>query len=262
MATFKHLYSSALTLELGTADSTKLFTDARRQAAINNGLLAFADLTECLQRQSTFACSHAVREYDLNSSINVPGEDFLRFSKHPPEFVELDTASIATYRSGEDFPRKDIAAMNAYQSGWRESTAGDPTGWYERIDGGRRFFGFDTPPSINSSESAKVILPYVAKPAVLTSDTDVPFTFGGLTRRDLEPFHQAATHYAAYELEKLRLNEEASQRQLQTFLGYVQRLVQTFRPKGGSQVRMARNFFSEQRGTRWEALDGPKAKWW
>lgn len=262
MATFSHLWSSALTLELGTADSTKLFTDSRRKAAINNGLLAFADLTECLQRQSTFSCSHAVREYDLNSSINVPGEDFLRFAKQPPEFAAVDTAGVATFLSGEAFPRKDIAGMNAYEPGWRASTAGDPAGWYERVDGGARYFGFDTPPAINSSESAKVILPYIAKPAVLTSDTDVPFTFATVARRDLEPFVQASVHYAAYELEKLRLNEEASQRQLQTFLGYVQRLVQTFRPKGGSQVRLGRNYFTEVRTRRRDQYDGPVAKWW
>lgn len=261
MAEFSHLYSSALTLELGTADSTKLFTDARRKAAINNGLLAFADLTECLQRQSTFACSNAISEYDLNSSVNVPGEDFLRFSKQPPEFVSLDTASVATYLSGENFPRKDIAGLNTYESGWRESTGGTPTGWYERVDGGARYFGLDVPPLINSSESAKVILPYVAKPATLTADTAVPFTFGTVTRRDLEPFVQACVHYAAFELEKLRLNEEASQRQLQTFLGYVQRFVQTFRPKGGTQVRTGRNYFSEQRRQR-EDASGPLAWPW
>ena len=49
MTLFSSLYSARLDRELGTDDSTVLFTTARRKAAINEGQAEFADLTECLR---------------------------------------------------------------------------------------------------------------------------------------------------------------------------------------------------------------------
>jgi hypothetical protein len=53
MTQFSSLWGRLLTQELGTDDSTQLFTDARRKAAINDGIREFADLTECFVRTST-----------------------------------------------------------------------------------------------------------------------------------------------------------------------------------------------------------------
>ncbi len=252
MPQFSKLYSSKLDQELGTDDRI-LFTAARRKSAINLGLLQFADLTECLTRQSTVTSSHGVREYDLLSTVQMGGSsDFLRLSKQGPEYHFTDTGGHVTYVAGDQFPRRDIPWLNQNQSGWRASTAGTPGCYYERIDGGHRYFGVDTPPDIDSTagESGQFVIPYVAKPAVLTSDTDVPFTVGTVTRSDLEPFHQGAVHFAASELEKLRVNTEASQMQLQIALGYVQRFVQTFRPKGGTQMRSVKSYFADARRSR------------
>ena len=239
------MYSSALTQEIGTADSTRLFTDARRQLGINNGVLAFVDLTECALRQSTIVSSHGVREYNLLSTVNVPGGDFLRCLNQQPEFHFTDASSRVTYITGDEFLRRDLNWLNQYQPGWRDSTGGTPSAWYLRPDGGALYFGFNTPPDIDSSESAKVIWPYLARPAVMSASTDVPFTFSGAARTDLEPYHQAAVHYAAYEMEKLRSDEGASQTQWQLFLGYVNRYIQSVRPRGGRQIRQMRNYFSE-----------------
>ena len=249
---FSHMYSSALTQELGTSDSTKLFTDARRQQAVNNGMLAFVELTECAVRQSTIVSSHGVREYNLLSTVNVPGGDFLCLSRQGPEFQFTDTAGHVQYITGEDFPRRDINWLNQYAPGWRSSTGGTPSAYYERPDGGAYFFGLDTPPQINAGQSAKVLLSYVARPAIMTASTDVPFTFGGLTRTDLEEFHHAPVHYAAYELEKLRGETQAIATQWQLFTSYVERLLRRMRPKGGRTVRFTRNYFSEARTRRWE----------
>ena len=256
---FSQMYSSALDLELGTDDSTRLFTTARRKAAINRGVEEFADLTECLTRQSTVVSSHGVGEYDLLSTVNVPGGDLLRLSKQRPEFQHTSSGSTATvtYVSGEMFARRDVEWLNQYEPGWRTSTAGTPSFWYERMDGGKRLLGLYPPPEITSSESAKVVLNYVAKPQPLTDDTHVPFAFastatGGSTgvRTDLDPYHQAVVHFAAYQLEKLRVNTEQSDRQLQVFLGYVQRCLQMMRPKGGQTVKLARSYLSESRRAR------------
>ena len=261
---FSHMWSSGLTIELGNADSTKLFTDARRQNAVNNGVLMFVDLTECLVRESTIASSHGVREYNLMSSVNIPGLDYLKPAKQQPEFQFTDTNGNVQYVTGDDFPRRDINWLNQYQPGWRQSTGGTPGSWYLRPDGGRVLFGFDTPPEIDSTagESAKVLFPYVQRPAVMTSSTDIPFTVNSTVRSDLEPYHQAAVHYGAYELEKLRLNDAGAQTQYQLFLGYVQRYLQTMRVRGGQQIRAARNYFREARSKRWTASDAPISDPW
>ena len=254
--TFAHLYSSALTQELGTADSTRLFTDARRKLGINNGVLAFTDLTECYIRQSTVVSSHGVREYNLLSTVNVPGADFLRLARQGPEYQFTNDTTIVTYVSGKDFPRRDINWLNDFTPGWRRSTGGTPSAWYLRPDGGNLWFGFNTPPEIDSSESAKVLLTYVATPATMTDDTSVPFTIGSTVRTDLIGYHQAFTHYGAFELEKLRLNDAGSQSQWQQFMNYVERYIRLHRPRGGQQVRTGRNYFSEVRDRRWTSGDG------
>lgn len=273
MPTFKHLYSSALDYELGTDDSTRLFTDGRRKQSVNEGLEQFAELTECFVRESTLVSSHGVREYSLNSTLNIPGNDYVRPARQRPEFQLTSShggsSAQITYVSGDAFERREIDWLNQYEPGWRESTGGTPRFWYERMDGGVRFFGLHPPPEIGSSETAKVRFPYVAKPPVLTSDTDVPYSvastaIGGSTgiRTDLDVYHQAAVHYAAHKLEKLRVNTEASQMQLQTFLGWVEKYLAARTPKGGQTLKAARSYFADARRKRSAGLDLPAKTGW
>ncbi len=255
--TFSHLYSSALTQELGTADIAKLFTTARRQQAVNNGQLAFVELTECAVRQSTIVSSHGVREYNLLSTVNVPGGDFLCLSKQGPEYRFVDTAGHVQSIAGKDFPRRDLNWLNDNQPGWRDSTGGTPSAYYERPDGAALYFGFDTPPQLTAGQSGLVILPYVAKPVVMGSlgnNQPGPFVFAGSTesRTDLEPYHMALAHYAAFELEKLRGEVAASATQWQLFTSYADRVIRKMTPKGGRTIRQARNYFSEARTRRWD----------
>lgn len=273
MATFSHLFSSALDLELGTDDSTRLFLTARRQSAINEGVQQFADLTECFTRQSTVVSSHGIAEYNLLSTVNVAGGDFVRLAKQRPEYQLTSShggsSAIVTYISGENFERRDVEWLNQYEPGWRQSTAGTPRVYYEREDGGRRLLGLFPPPDIGSSESAKVVLPYVAKPSTLTSDTDVPFAIASTAagpstgiRTDLEIYHQAVVHYGAHKLEKLRMNYDGSQTQMQIFLGYVQRYLGDHRPKGLKTVKHARSYFAETRRHQTGAeLPKPQTGW-
>lgn len=250
---FAELYSSALTHELGTDDSTRLFTDNRRKRAINRGVQEFCDLTGCALRQSTITCSNGVGEYNLNSTVNIVNGDFSRYAPQQPEYHLISSGSSAS-TSFSVLQRREIPWLNQYNPGWRGSTGSTPEHYYDRPDGGRRFFGLEPPPRVGSSEVGKVIFPYLAKPSSMTADTNVPFTFsdtnGSTTREDLEPYHQAAVHYAAYELEKLRRDYEASKMQLELFLGYVQRFKNQQEPQGGMQVRLARNYFNEMRSRR------------
>jgi len=257
---FSHLYSSALHRELGTDDSTRLFTDARRKDAINQGHLQFCALTECSLRISTFACSNAIGVYNLLSTTFVQPGDFLQFAGQQPEYRLESSGSTAsiTYIAGDHFPRRDVNWLNVNIPGWRSSTSGTPLAWYPEPDGGAYNFGLFPPPEIGSSEHGYVRLPYVARPSSLSSDTDVPFTFGSTVREDLQPFHQALVHYAAGELEKLRKDWQAVQVQQQLFQSYVTRYAQSRNPKGPRQMKSARNYFTEVKQRRGD----PFRPWW
>src|SRR6185503_11225469 len=111
---FSSLYGARLDEELGTDDSTVLFTTARRKAAINKGMTEFAELTECLIRQSTITLTGGTAEYNLNSSLVIPGEDFLRLAKQQVEFRYIDASSNVTVLSGDNLPRRDLNWQNRY----------------------------------------------------------------------------------------------------------------------------------------------------
>ena len=251
MATFKLLTNSWLDHELRTDDSTQLFTSTRRAQAVNDGLLEFAELTECFIRQSTIACSCNTQEYNLNSSA-ITSTDFVRVAAQGIEYHVLSSggSSIAklSVLAGDDFPRRDIEWLNRYDAGWQQSTTPvTPTGYYLRADGGQYIFGFDRRPNIKSSEVATLVLPYVARPVAMTSSGDIPFTVGGNTRTDLLPFHRAFVHYAAHQLEKLRGDDQASDRQLARFQEFVQRFIQKFRNKNGNWVTFGRHYLKDAR---------------
>lgn len=248
MATFASLYGTLLDYELGASDSAVLFLSAKRKAAVNEGLRQFSDLTECWVKTSTITCSNAVGEYNLLSTVNVPGGDFLRLSKQGPTFRHRDASSNWTYQAGDDFPRRDIPWLDAHASGWQDSTGGTPEAYYERDDGAARYVGLYPPPAISTSEAANLLVPYVAQPSSLTADTHVPWS----GRTDLEPYHQALVHFAAHRLEKLRKDKQASESQLAAFMAYVQRFILARRPKHGRTIRPARAYFSEARRSRGE----------
>ena len=220
-------------------------------------------MTECWAKQSTITCSNAVGEYNLLSTVNIRGGDFIRITAAGPEYKYTDASSNVTYTAGDDLPRRDIAWLNAHNPGWRASTGTiTPESYYLRRDAGAFYLGLQPPTTIESSAAGEILLPYVAQVSSLTADTNVPFTdTAGLIREDLKPYHQAAVHYAAHKLELLRKDTEASDRQLQKFLGYVTRFIQTMRPKAGQTIRPARSYFSRAGRGRGD-LDGPRAAWW
>lgn len=247
MPNLSTLAGRLLTQELGSEDSTVLFTDARREAAVNDGLREFADLTECLVRVSSVTITGGTGEYDLNSTL-IAGQDFIRLAPDQAvEFHYTDASSLTVYISGPDLPQRTVRWLDATEPGWRNSTQISsgmqvPRCFYERSAGPARFLGFYPVPSTGSSASAKALVPYIAHSPVITS-TQQPYTFNSSVRLDLRPYHMAAVHYAAHQLEKLRRDDAASDRQLQKFMGYVQRYWQATRRKGGSALTYARSYF-------------------
>jgi hypothetical protein len=245
---FSSLYGRLLDQELGSEDSTVLFTTGRRKSGINDGLKEFADLTECLVRVSTVTVSGGTGEYDLHSTGVIADQDFLRLAADQPvEFHYTDASSLTTVIAGEDLPERTVRWLDVHEPGWKDQPASSgvhtPTTFYQRAEGGALYLGFWPVPSTGSSASAKVLVPYVAEPQPLTSDTSQPFTVNGAYRRDLRPYHRAAVHYAAHQLEKLRRDDAAADRQLQKFMGYVSRYLQALRKKGGTSLTFARGYF-------------------
>ena len=265
MAEFSALYDDALHTELGTNDTSVLFTTARRKHALNEGLRQFADLTECWTKRSTITASSATQEYNLNATTVIAAGDYVRVASEGPVFQVSNSNGLELTLAGEDFPQRDVPWLDNAQSGWRSTETWNPSGWYLRSSGGALFFGLDRrfDYSTASTQTAQILLPYVAKPSSMTADTAVPFTdtTALLVRHDLEPYHQALVHFAAHRLELLRKDKQASQEQLQTFLGYVQRYVAATRPKGSRSVRTARSYFRDARRGRYEN-NGPLAPWW
>jgi hypothetical protein len=249
MAQFDDLYGARLNLELNNSDSNVLYLTTRRQQAINDGVAEFAALTECYTRRSTLALSCNTAEYVL-STIS----DYVRIANPGVEYWHTSSGGGSsakfTQLAGSDFPRDDEMFLNRTAFGWRQSTTpvSFPQGYYLRAEGGKAILGLSEPPSVGSSETVRVIVPYVARPQALTSSTDVPFTdTGGFTRSDLTEYHQAAVHFAAYRLLPLTGDLQGAQLQLQKFLGYVARYQQNTRPKGGQVVTLARHYLREAR---------------
>lgn len=252
MAIFSSLYGTRLDRELGTDDSTQLFTTARRKSAINEAQEEFADLTECLKRRLTLTLTGGTGEYDINDTGVLPAGDFVRWSDEQVQVRYTDASSQVTVLVGDDLPKRTVMWLDHYQPGWEQSTVASttmqlPGAYYERIDGGHRYLGFTPVPSTGSSASMVALVPYLARPAAMTSDTSEPFTVNSSQRTDLRPFHQALVHYAASQLEKLRRDPEASEKQMQIFRGYVTRFVASMRVKGGRQVTFARHVWRSMR---------------
>lgn len=252
---FDALTGSALDLELNSADSTQLYTSTRRSQAINDGYEEFCALTKCLVRQSTITCSCNTVEYNVLSTgvLQNSSDDFMELASQGVEYrlASSGGSSIVSTRivAGDDFHQLPIQHRNRYDAGWRISTVAVdlPSGYYVRPDGPNLFIGLANPPSIGSSETGRLIVPYVMRGKPMTSTSDQPFTVNSSVRTDLLIYHKALPHYAAYKLLPLIGDYEGSNAQLQKFLGYVTRYTQGQRPKGGQHVTMARNYLRDAR---------------
>lgn len=264
MATFGYLASDALDTELGNNDSAVLFTTARRQHAINEGQRQFADLTECAIKQSSVTVSSGGREFDLLSTTILPGSSlarYLRVADQGPVYLVSDTSGNLQTIAGDEFPQRDVPWLDANQPGWRSTNTGTPDTWYLRRDAGSLYFGLNCPANVSTSETAELLIPYVVEPSSMTASTNQPFNFAGVVRTDLRPYHPALVHFAASELEKLRKDQDASDKQLQKFLGYVQRYIAAIKPKGGKTLRQTRSYFQEMRRGASDRYSVP-APWW
>lgn len=246
MSTFVQLYGEMLNRELGSDDTTALFTTARRKQAILDAEMEFAKQTECFTKSVPLTMVDNTREYDLEAVITA--DDYLEIAQGGVEYVFTDSSGNVTYLSGDDFPRLDTDVLNREQQGWRITTKTEkPASWYLREQDGSVYFGLAQPPQVTAPATATVTLPYVAIPPGMSADSDQPFSLsvGTNPKRKLRPWHQALVHYAAALLEPLRKNFAAEQRQRALFAGQVADYLQRHRPKGGRRITMARDYRRE-----------------
>jgi len=244
MPTLGNLAKTRLNIELNDA-STALFKKALRYQYVNDGQEEFADQTECLTRNSTIAVSSGVREYSLLAST-----DYVRLAAQGVEYLHTSSNGFVTQMAGDDFVQRPIQFQNRVSPSWRGSTTPvlTPTEWYLRPSGGDLLIGLYDPPLVTSSQTAVLLVPYVARPAPMTSTSAVPFTVNGTVRTDLQLYHRALPHFAAYKLLPLIGDVPGAQAQLQTFAGYVARFAGQQRPRGGQQVTYATNYLQRARG--------------
>lgn len=245
---FKELYKRRLTIELNQSDTSVLFTSTRRQEAANDGMREFASLTDCFKRRVAVAVSCGTTEYVL-STIS----DFSRLSEEGyVEYWFTDSNAATTIQAGSDFVRRDELWLNRYEPGWRQgqSYVQYPTGYYIHDDGGHTVIGVNGLPDVGSSETAALVVPYVARPEPMTSTDAVPFTYGSHVRHDLTEYHPAIVHFAAYRLLPLIGDYHEADRQHAKFMSYVDRYKDNRRRKGGTHVTVARNYYgqSQRRG--------------
>jgi len=249
MATFLQLQGELLSRELGSDDTTVLFTSTRRESAINAAQLEFVKQTECYTKELSITLANGTQEYDLDSDA-VLGGDFLWIASQGIEHSFTDSSANVTYTAGEDFPRVDIETLNEQTPGWRNTSSSNrPQSYYIREAGGNVYLGLYPKPLIGAGESAAVRVPYVAVPPDMSQASHEPFsiTAGGNVKQTLRPWHQALVHYAAALLEPLRKNYAGEQRQRQLFAAYVADYLQRHRPKGGHVVKLSRRYYAEAR---------------
>lgn len=239
---FSQLYGDELTRELGSSDTTQLFTTTRRKAAINAGQLEFVKRTECFVRQASVSLSDDTQEYDLDTLVT----DFWFIAKQGVS-IAIVSGSTVRYLEGDDLVQTSVERLNTEEPGWRAVTASTPLQWYLRQDGGSFYLGFHPKPSIDT-ETWTAIVPYVVIPTDLTADADVPFTVSGNALQRLRPFHRAIVHFAAYDLEKFRKDQARASAQLQLFEAEVQKFLGSEKPRGGQRVRPVRDYRREARG--------------
>jgi hypothetical protein len=233
-------FSRSLRVELASADTTQLFTTARRKKAINDAVDVFIRATGCTRRYGSLPLVDNTQEYDLETTFT----DYIRLAA-PPSIKIVYTGVTDRYIQGEDLPRRTAEELDMEEPGWRATTKGTPGCWYLKDDGGATNIGFVPAPDVDTGYTWTAIIPYVASISAMTDDAAIPFTIATAPILRLYPYHQALVHYAAGLLEPLRKNYSGVQRQMQLYAGIVAQYFQQQRQDGPEQLRLSRDYYRD-----------------
>lgn len=252
--TFLELFGSYLDTELGTEDRTQRFTTVKRKLFINEGQRVFNEQTGCFVKRFAIPLVDGTAEYNIEGTGIITTGDYLRPSKTTATLKQYDGTgtALSDYRYGEgpELPYITEEALNQTRGGWRAETAATPTAWTLRADGASQYVVLVPPPDVPTAETWTLLWPYVAQPADMTADADEPYQVAGSVRTSLRPYHRGILHYAAAQLEKLRKNYEASDRQLKFFAAAVAKYHADQQRPTGSAIRLAQNYRSRLRAGR------------
>lgn len=237
---FSQLYGAQLDIELGTSDTTQLFTTARRKKAINDAMHNFERTTSCTARLGQIPIVTGTGEYNLMSAFP---DYFSLEDRREPKIKRVNGSSV-TWIEGENFVRRTPTQLDREDPGWMADPNGTPTAWYLRDDAGSTFIGLDPPPD-KGTETWTLYVPYLATSTDMSADSDIPFTLNAVPSLRLAVYHQALVHYAAGVLEPLRKNYSGANRQMGLYAGFIAQYETEKRKKGPSQVTMRRNYLRD-----------------
>lgn len=252
--TFLQLYGTKLDRELGSADRTSRFTTALRKEYVNEGQQKFNELTGCFVKRAEIALTDGTAAYDVEASSVITADDYLRPSTTSASLRKYDGSGSANtdyaYVEGPDLPFVAEEELHQTRPGWRAESAGEPTCWTLRSDGGSTSVVLVPAPDVPAAETWTLDWPYVAKPADLTADADIPYSVSGNPRTTLVPYHEGILYYAAAQTELLRKNYEQHQWQMTRFAAVVAQYRADQAPPRGTRMRLRTNWFTTLRATR------------
>jgi hypothetical protein len=246
VAEFSDLYGTDMTSELGSSDTTERFTTVLRKRYVNEGQREFNYQTDCFVKRAAIALIDEQQEYDLEDAGVITTEDYIKPAKVSASLRKYDGSGSDptdySYSEGPELPFKAEEELNQTRPGWRSASPGVPECWFLRNVGGVTNVGLYPPPDIPAAETWVLLFPYIAEPTDMVDDSDEPYTDEDddvATR--LRPYHKALLHYGAAQLEKLRKNYEAVERQMKAFAAYVAKYKEDQMPPRGSSIRMKRD---------------------
>ena len=233
--TFEDLYGTDMDTELGSTDRTSRFTTTLRKRYVNEGQRVFNEQTSCYVKRDEIALTDADGEYD----VEVETTDYIWPAKVGASIKKTVTAtSVVSYLEGDEFQYISEEELNQTRPGWRSADPGTPTHWGFRADTSALNIFLYPAPDIPATETWALLWPYVAQPADMTDTSHEPY--GNATPRiTLRPYHRGLLHYGAAQLEKLRKNWDAVERQMKLFAAIVAKFHADQAPKRGTRIRLA-----------------------
>lgn len=238
--TLDELDTEALTIELGADDASALFTTVQRISALNLAQNEFARETRCLSFATLYG---PLTTWFLDLDL-LFGD---RTGHLTPTVAWLRTYTLAT--GVERDTRLEVRAplwFDRHVPGWRvravPDSPGTPRVWTflgQSVGSGSGVIAVWPPPAPPATELWYLLLQCAAQPLPMTSGAHEPFR-NVLTDTAaaawLRPYHWALAHRAAAELEHLRKDTVAIQRQMAQYDGYKQQFTAAQRHRGGRQI--------------------------
>jgi len=156
-------------------------TDTEKLIWFNNACQDIVRRTLCLRTSYTLDIAAATQEYDLSSSVLM---------------IDAD-GGVCYYDSNSVWQRLEAASMNWLDNNvtnWRSKTSDTLTGYYKK----GQTLGVYPKPITAKTDGLRVY--YIAKPNVLSANTDVPFD----DDESLTPYHTLIIAYSLWKAKQKR----------------------------------------------------------